>query len=433
MEKKLQDILAQLKGIIDAHKGIPMPEAIATQHDALVVEATGIQKDLDRVRASTKLIDGFKVVPEPTQVPDDQPEQDTPEVKAEKALERRRAIAGYVSVGAFVAASKGMRAFLTAGMPKHQFPLVQLPGLRNKHVGLTAEAVREFKSVPVLGADVIVPEQVDTVRAVEHDRLLLLDVINRAPTTKDAVRYTRIVGFTRSADAVVRGDAKPQGALELESLTSTVRTLAVWIPVQNEQMDDLPELANLIDSELLYDLAKRKEELIAYGNGIGEQFDGLFNDPDVLLCRAEGGDTLIDIIRRGITDVMIANFTPNAVIVDPRDWETIVLAKGSDLRYIVQVMVTAEGEHRLWGVPVIETVAMRDNAGAIPEERNLIVGDFMRGATLWERMAPAISVGFINDQFVRNQRTILAEERAAFAIRRPLAFRKYVTQVASAS
>jgi hypothetical protein len=45
-------------------------------------------------------------------------------------------------------------------------------------------------------------------------------------------------------------------------------------------------------------------------------------------------------------------------------------------------------------------------------------------------MQAQVSVGWINDQFVRNMRTILGEMRAAFAIWRPGAFRDYQTQAA---
>jgi hypothetical protein len=40
-------------------------------------------------------------------------------------------------------------------------------------------------------------------------------------------------------------------------------------------------------------------------------------------------------------------------------------------------------------------------------------------------------VGYVDDDFRRNKRTIRAERRAAFAVTEPLAFRKIVTHVAS--
>jgi HK97 family phage major capsid protein len=150
-------------------------------------------------------------------------------------------------------------------------------------------------------------------------------------------------------------------------------------------------------------------------------------DPDIPEARVEGGDTLIDTFRRMITDVRIAGYEPNAGVVHPLDWEEIILEKGSDNRYI-WVIVTDGNVQRLWGVPVIETIAVEGFEGDTVEQRNMVVGDWRRGATLWDREQSSIQVGWINDQFIKNQRTILAELRAAFAVRRPKAFVKHQTQ-----
>ena len=210
------------------------------------------------------------------------------------------------------------------------------------------------------------------------------------------------------------------------------------MPVQDQQLDDLPMLQGEINTNLLYDLDKRLEELITWGDGVGINFLGFFADPLIWACgqmtaagatRVVAGDTLIDIIRRGITDVRVAGYSPNGVLVHPYDWEAIQLLKATTNAY-VWVIVTEAGVSRLWGVPVVETVACEDFQGFEIEQRNLLVGDFVRGATLWDRMQSTISVGWQDDQFVRNMRTILAEFRAAWAIRRPGAFRDYETQAA---
>jgi len=143
--------------------------------------------------------------------------------------------------------------------------------------------------------------------------------------------------------------------------------------------------------------------------------------------RVVAGDTIVDIVRRGITDVRVAGYSPNGVLMHPYDWENVVLLKATDLQYIWSV-VTEGNVSRLWSIPVVETEACQDFTGAETEARNLLVGDFTRGATLWDRMQSTISVGWQNDQFVRNMRTILAELRAAWAIRRPGAFRDWETQ-----
>lgn len=466
--RNLQAILGEAKAIQDKWKGKPMPEADAQKFDALVLEAQPMQEEIDRDvkvaemnaaeqrRARLKSIPGGATLPAGADDKSDEDEgltdEQKSEVKAERIRTKRDEIVGYISLGDLTAHSEGLRDFQKRNKPNEQVTLVVLPGLQKKYVGMNRAALAKFKSVhetavaerkavPTIGDLVIEPARLsELVRTQEHDRLTIRDVIDISSTASDAIKYVRLTNYTRAAAAVARSAQKPQATLDLETVNETVRTIAVWMPVENQQLDDLPMLASMINGELLYDVAKAEEELIVYGDGTGENFNGILNNADVLTIgempdastRLLGSDTLIDIARRGITDVRRAGYDPNAILVDPLDWEEIILEKGSDNRY-VWVVVTEAGVQRLWSVTVIETVAMSNFQGVDTEQRNMLVGDFRRGATLYDRQQASIAVGYINDQFIRNQRTILAEKRSAFALKRPGAFRKYETQAASAS
>ena len=55
----------------------------------------------------------------------------------------------------------------------------------------------------------------------------------------------------------------------------------------------------------------------------------------------------------------------------------------------------------------------------------VVVGDWSAmAATLFDREDAVVRMGYINDQFVRNMQTLLAELRAAFVVWRPTAFCK---------
>lgn len=429
---RLETLLARMKAIQDEFKGKAMPEKEGKEFNDLALEAKALQDESDRqkaIEAVTGQAAAAKALTTTT-VPDDaQPGAGS------KAVDGS-GIAGYVTLGDFVAASKGIRDFVAGGMPKQTALIVALKGFRHHGqplVALTPELVKSIKAIPTLAAGVIEPTRLsDFVRVTEHDRLRMRDVLDLSTTDSDAVKYTRLTSYTRAAATVAPSATKPQAALAIDSITETVRTIAVWIPVENQQLADFRQLAGIINGELLYDIDKHEEELVVYGDGTGEDFLGIVNTPGVEAARSEGGDTLIDIARRGITDVTRAGYEPNAILVDPLDWESIVLEKGSDNRY-VWVVVTDGATQRLWAVPVIETVAMQNFEGLETEQRNLIVGDFRRGATLWDREQSSISIGWIDQQFIKNQRTILAEKRAAFGVKRPGAFRIYETQAASAS
>jgi HK97 family phage major capsid protein len=131
-----------------------------------------------------------------------------------------------------------------------------------------------------------------------------------------------------------------------------------------------------------------------------------------------------------VTDVMVAGYQPNFVAIHPFDWEAIILQKGTDNHY-VWVIVTDSNGSRLWNLRVVETVAMQAAAGVATEARELIVGDGQMGAQILDRQQLTVMVGLINDQLIRNMRTILAEERLAFPIYAPAAFAHFETQASS--
>ena len=431
-EKKAQHqkLLAEIKAKQEEFKGKDMPAEIGEWIDSKADEALAMQTEIDKEgERETKLA---KLRQYQTEVPD-------PAVPAEKQPDQKGEVAGYVELGDYLAAASELKDFVEAGMPKGPFriaklnrPLYGVKG-RNRLVPVTREQATQIKAVPTLGANVIEPQLLaDIVRVAEHDRLTLRDVLNTSRTSSNAVRFTRITEYARAAAAVAASAQKPEATLSMDAVTEAVRKVAVWLPVEDEQLADLPQLSGIINDELLFDVNHAVEELVMYGSGVGEEFNGLLTGNNIPTFTRDTSGTLIDIVRRMITDVRLFNYDPTGVIMHPLDWETIILEKGSDNRY-VWVVVTEGNVQRLWGVPVVETKAVEDNAGVTTEERNVLVGDFRRGATLWDREDASISVGWINDQFIRNQRTILAEWRGAFGIRRPNAFTKYRTQAASSS
>lgn len=458
MEKQradLKKLLGELQTIqTRMANGEKLPAEEGEAADAKAMEAETLQREIkqydDRTRRFSGIQEEASKLADPAILPpDNQPESDrkTERKTLQDLLQKKAAdqnpVVGFMRLGDYIVAQKALHDHVARNLPKAQVMLGEVGSLisRKGHgeplVPVSLEMVKaamESKAVPTIGDGVIEPTRVpDLVRVTEHDRLQLRDILDIQQTNSDAVKYTRVTSYTRAAATVANSASKPQsGGLVMDSVTEPVKTVAVWIPVEEQQLSDYPALSGLINGELLYDVDKHLEELVMYGDGTGEDFTGILMDSAVGDCRTQAGDTLIDISRRGITDVRKAGYEPNGIMVDPLDWEDIVLEKGTDNRY-VWVVVTDGATQRLWAVPVIETVAMEDYAGVTTEARNLLIGDFARGATLWDRMRSQISVGWINDQFIKNQRTILAEMRAAFGVKRPGAFRKYETQAASSS
>lgn len=109
---------------------------------------------------------------------------------------------------------------------------------------------------------------------------------------------------TRGAAPVAEGALKPTSNVTFEPVTDRVKKLAVWMPVTDEALDDVPQLFGYIQELLRYDLKLEEEAQILKGDGTGENLNGLMTQAttyDTALNKA--GDTSIDIVRRGIYQV----------------------------------------------------------------------------------------------------------------------------------
>jgi HK97 family phage major capsid protein len=111
-----------------------------------------------------------------------------------------------------------------------------------------------------------------------------------------------------------------------------------------------------------------------------------------------------------------ARSEPSAIVLNPTDAQNIDLLKqNNEANNFVGPRPYGVGAPRLLGVPVVETDAL--TAGTA------LVGDFSK-AVLFDRQSLAITLGTINDQFIRNMVTVLGEIRAGFGVIWPAAFVK---------
>lgn len=437
--KRLKEIAAEAMKIQKEYEGKPMPQGVGEKFDNLCSEMKEIQDEVDRAKKvhemeqyASSASKGARSAVDPA-LPNGETKTET---KTELPSNR---IAGYMKVGDFFANLPKVKEFVSNISENGQRELkLSVPSLlRIKNfvrqgvvpIGVemrkSIEAMHaERKDLPIFGTGVIEPERLsDMVRDDEQDRLRLRDIFNVSPTTSPLIEWVAMTDYTRAAAIVSEGATKPEAAAEFEVRSTSVKTIAVWIPVTEQQLQDAPALVNLIQSELLYDLGKEEEEQLMWETGSGQNFNGLVNQ--ITAGRTTGGDTNFDKIRRAMTDVRLDGYEPNAMAIHPIDWENIQLMKGSDGHYVwIVTLDSATGESRVWGLRTVETVACENPAGT---DRQIIVGDFVRGATIFDRMQAALAIGWKDDDFIKNLRTIRAEERIAFAVRRTKAFRKIDT------
>jgi HK97 family phage major capsid protein len=263
--------------------------------------------------------------------------------------------------------------------------------------------------------------------------LSIRDIVASGNTTSDTIEYVRLVSTTNNAAVVPEATTtaavgsgapvvtpeaagiKPESGFVFEKDTTTVKTVAHWIPATKRALSDAAQVRTLIDSFLRYGLEEALEDELVGGDGTGEHFLGILNTSGVQTQAAPvAGQDVFDVTRMARRKVRIGGrANPSAFVFNPIDWEDVELRRDAN-GVFYGAGPFAMTPARLWGLPVIESEAIP--AGTA------FVGDW-NYAVLYDREQASIQVTDSHaDFFIRNLVAILAELRAAFAILRPPAF-----------
>jgi len=247
-------------------------------------------------------------------------------------------------------------------------------------------------------------------------RLSFLDLIPTGTTDSNSIEYVQVANIPGTTATVAEGAIKPEVGLGLVDATAAVRTIAGWIKVNRQAMDDMAGLATLINTLLPYDVRRKIEGQILAGDGTGTNLRGILNTPGLGAPAFVAGDNAADAILRAMTTVILSDADPNFVAAHPLVWQDILLMRENADR---------SGQYLAGGpfgmtAPTIWGLALTTST-VIPQATPL-VGDSM-GATLLFREGVNVKTSDSDqDDFVRNRVTVLAEARVAFPVWRPASF-----------
>lgn len=255
------------------------------------------------------------------------------------------------------------------------------------------------------------------------DRVLTIrDVLPTGRTSSNLVEFTRENVFTNNANAQYVSPArenvtKPESGITFTLASAPVVTLAHFIPVSRQVLDDAPQLQSYVNSRLTFGLKLEEEDQLLNGSGTSGNLSGILTSGNFTAYnRAATGDTRLDTIRKAITQAALSEYTADTVVINPADWERMELTKASDGQYIMANPMDLAGP-RIWGKRVVATNSIA--AGTF------LVGAMMMGAQIWDRMDAAVQISYEDgDNFKKNMATLLAEERLALTVYRPTAFIK---------
>ena len=256
-------------------------------------------------------------------------------------------------------------------------------------------------------------------------RLTLRDVLPVMPTDSNLIEFTRENAFTNNAGPQ-RDTASPLAAVENQTLnesantftlaTTPVVTLGHWIPVSQQVMGDSPMLSAHINSRLMYGLKLKEETQLLKGLGTGRELAGIQTSATAYVPESPQLTNEIDIIRDAITQAQVAEYSPNFIVLNPIDWDSIQRRKvgSSDDRYVYGDPNMSWNATPLWGLTPIVTNSQ--TAGTF------LLGD-VNGCAIFDRQQASVEASFEDStNFQKLMVSLRATERLALAIFRTEAF-----------
>lgn len=301
-------------------------------------------------------------------------------------------------------------------------PQVHIPGGLKALVTGTSDSSAGVFIEPMKYADQFITRRPLTMR----------DIITIGQTDTDAIEYIRQVSETNNAAMVPEaqstapigdgtggtvtaavGGLKPESGMVFEKVSTTVKTVAHWMPATKRALADAGQMQTLIDGFLRWGLEEELEDQMVLGNGSGENFEGLTNISNLT---AQTWDTnLLVTTRRAKTKVrLVGRSAPTAYLLNPYDWENIQLTRadedGTSGPFLFGGPASTEVP-TLWNLPVVECESVPIGTGYVGNFKTLI---------LWDREQAGVQMTDSHaDFFVRNLVAILAEARAAFGCIKP--------------
>lgn len=241
--------------------------------------------------------------------------------------------------------------------------------------------------------------------------LRIRDVLPSGNTASNIIEYTRELAYTNNAAETAEGITKPETDITFELVSAPVRTVAHWIKLSRQVMDDAPAVASYIDTRLRYGVERRIDAQLISGNGVGQNLGGLTKSGNFTAFTPATGDTALDSLNKAKYLIEAADYAATAIVMNPADWGAIERSKTSYGEYVIGDPRSAIGPV-LWGLPVVVSNSMTSG--------KLLVGAFDIAAQVWNRQGVSVEMTESNDtDFVKNLITVRAEARLALAIYRP--------------
>ena len=277
------------------------------------------------------------------------------------------------------------------------------------------------------GGQLVAPQFLPGIVPLLFQPLLVADLFAQGTTTSAALTYVIEAAFQDLTGTVLEKGAFPQLDLTLARRQDNVEKIANLAKVTDEMFQDAEQFTAYLQNRMTFGLRRKEEQQILNGTGTAPDMQGLLNRtglaPAIVTSAGLTAVKAMEGIFNQMTQLRSVSFVePDAIVINPLDFQTIRLGKDTAGQYFGGGPFTgAYGQpgpsnvSSIWGVKSIITTAMAQGS--------VLVGGFQECAQLFRREGITLEMTNSNvDDFQNGLITLRAQERAALAVYRPAGF-----------
>lgn len=209
---------------------------------------------------------------------------------------------------------------------------------------------------------------------------------------------------------------KPYAFAEFETVTETMKTLAILMGITKQRLNSAP----MFDAWARRTLVARAKRVLSWHLMYGDdanagELAGFASESGVQTYAWSSGvvgDTRADAVLKA--SLSIAGDPSLALVLNKRDWQNILLEKATDGHYIntkpgpTLLINGGPGRRYLGSYPVIVDDAIIDG--------DFLLLDVARASELYDQQTSEILMGYVDDQFAKNELTLRYDETLLHAI-----------------
>jgi len=221
----------------------------------------------------------------------------------------------------------------------------------------------------------------------------------RPAPSSSVCEYSRYVSVQGAAGVQgAEGDAKSAVRPDHTLVTQTALTVAGFAKMSRQAMNDSAELRRAVDITLRRSVGTALDvALVSGATGFAGGFEGLATAYTSLTY-----SSLVDAVSEGVSDMQTSGFNPDVVSLNPADWLSVVVAKGTANDHYLSGNYLGALPSEMRGLRVVLSPSVTSGKALLLDSSHselLTVDDF------------TVEVAYSGTDFTQNLCTILGELR----------------------